>query len=83
MRIVFCNKGLGFALFGDDVWRGEPIWLSKDDQYDDPVELDDWKTRELSEAEVLDAASSMLLKEFLVGNYPASTVSSIGIVILK
>ena len=76
MRIVFCRGGLGFALFGDDVWRGEPIWLSKDEQYDVPVELGDWKTRELSEAEGLGAASSMLLKEFLVGNDSASTVSN-------
>ena len=70
MRIVFCRGGLGFPLFGDDVWRGEPIWLSKGEQYDVPVELGDWKTRELLEAEGLGAASSMLLKEFLVGNSP-------------
>ena len=76
MRIVFCRGGLGFALFGDDVWRGEPIWLSKDEQYDVPEELGDWKTSELSEAEGLGAASSMLLKEFLVGNDSASTVAN-------
>ena len=40
MRIVFCRGGLGVALFGDDVSRGEPIWLPKDELLA-PVELGD------------------------------------------